>query len=111
MRNIRKKFGAIFLCIIIAICSCQNISSVFAAEDTTLTTGYVDIPSWISTRELNVRSSPSSSATKIGSLKNGSSVKILDSVAKITKVDNKNVVTDPWYKISYSTNFGYVSAD
>lgn len=111
MRNIRKKFGAIFLCIIIAICSCQNISSVFAAEDTILTTGYVDIPSWISTRELNVRSSPSSSATKIGSLKNGSSVKILDSVAKITKVDNKNVVTDPWYKISYSSNFGYVSAD
>lgn len=106
-----RKFLAIFLASMISFCSFQNLSYSFAAENSTLSKGYVDIPSWISTRELNVRSKPSTSASKIGSIKNGSSVNILDSIAKVAKVDGKNVVTDPWYKISYSNGFGYVSAD
>lgn len=111
MRNLIRKFLAIFLASMISFCSFQNLSYSFATENSTLSKGYVDIPSWISTRELNVRSKPSTSASKIGSIKNGNSVIILDSIAKIIKVDGKNVVTDPWYKISYSNSFGYVSAD
>ena len=111
MRNLIRKFLAIFLASMISFCSFQNLSYSFATENSTLSKGYVDIPSWISTRELNVRSKPSTSASKIGSIKNGNSVNILDSIAKIVKVDGKNVVTDPWYKISYSNSFGYVSAD
>lgn len=111
MRNSIKKFLVVFLASIITFSSFQNSNYAFAVETSTLTKGYVDIPSWISTRELNVRSKPSTSSSKIGSIKNGTSVNILDSVAKITKVDNKNVVTDPWYKISYLNTYGYISAD
>lgn len=111
MRNLIRKFLAIFLASMIIFCNFQNLSYTFAAEISILAKGYVDIPSWISTRDLNVRSEPSASATKIGSIKHGSSVNILDSIAKITKVNNKNVVTNPWYKVSYSNKSGYVSAD
>ncbi len=111
MRNLIKKLLVIFLASIINLSNLQYLNHSFAAENSTLSKGYVDIPSWISTQELNVRSKPSTSASKIGSIKHGNSVNILDSVAKITKVDGKNVVTDPWYKISYSKGFGYVSAD
>lgn len=111
MRNLIKKFLAIFLASIISLFSFQSSGYSFASENSTLSKGYVDIPSWVSVRELNVRSGPSTSASKIGSIKNKSSINILDSVAKITKVDNKNVVTNTWYKIAYSNSYGYVSSD
>ena len=110
MRNLTRKFLAIFIASIISFCSIQNSSYVFAAENTILSTGYVDV-STVSVDELNVRSEPSTSSSKIGSIKHGQSVKILDSTAKIKKVNGSDVVTDPWYKISYSNGHGYVCAD
>ena len=110
MRNLTRKFLTIFIASIISFCSIQNSSYVFAAENTILSTGYVDV-STVSVDELNVRSEPSTSSSKIGSIKHGQSVKILDSTAKIKKVNGSDVVTDPWYKISYSNGHGYVCAD
>lgn len=105
-----KKFLAISLAGIICFCSFQNLSYTFAAENSILAKGYVDVSS-TAVKELSVRSKPSTSASKIGSIKHGGSVNILDSIAKITKINGSNVVTDPWYKISYADSFGYVSAD
>ncbi|MCC3867427.1 GH25 family lysozyme [Terrisporobacter mayombei] len=110
MRNLIKKFLAIFLASIICFCSFQNSSYTFAAENSILAKGYVDVSS-TAVKELSVRSKPSTSASKIGSIKHGGSVNILDSISRITKINGSNVVTDPWYKISYSNSSGYVSAD
>lgn len=115
MRNLIKKFSAIFLASIICFCSFQNSSYIFAAENSILAKGYVHVTS--APDKLNVRSKPSTSSKIIGTIDHGKSVNIIDSVAKITKIYDKdsksytNVVTDPWYKISYSNGYGYVSAD
>lgn len=109
MRNLTKKFLSIFLISIICFINCQNLSYTFAAENSILAKGYVDV-SYTSVTELKVRSEPSTSSPQIGSIKHGNYVNILDSIAKITKVNGANVVTDPWYKISFSNGVGYVSA-
>ncbi|WP_343343699.1 GH25 family lysozyme [Terrisporobacter petrolearius] len=115
MRNSIKKFLAIFLASIICFCSFQNLSYTFAAENSVLSKGYVHVTS--APDKLNVRSKPSTSSNIIGTIDHKKSVNIVDSVAKITKVYDKdsksytNVVTDPWYKISYPKGYGYVSAD
>ena len=110
-----KKFLAISLASIICFCSFQNLSYTFAAENSILAKGYVHVTS--APNKLNVRSKPSTSAPIIGTIAHGKPVNIVDSVSKITPVYDKdsksytNVVTDPWYKISYSNGYGYVSAD
>ena len=55
MRNIVKKFVVIFLATIITLSNFLNTNSIFAAENLALATGYVNIPSWITKKELNVR--------------------------------------------------------
>lgn len=115
MRNLIKKFLAISLAFIICFCSFQNLSYTFAAQNSILAKGYVHVTS--APGKLKVRSKPSTSSKIIGTIDHGKPVNIIDSVAKITKVYDKdsksytNVVTDPWYKISYSKGYGYVSAD
>ncbi|WP_434797088.1 GH25 family lysozyme [Terrisporobacter vanillatitrophus] len=115
MRNSTKKFLAIFIASIISLCSFQNLSYTFAAENSVLAKGYVHVTS--APDKLNVRSKPSTSEPIIGTIDHGKLVNIIDSVTKITQVYDKdsnsytNVVTDPWYKISYSKGYGYVSAD
>lgn len=109
MKNLIRKFLAVFLASIITLCNFQNISYAFATKNTILSKGYVDVSSTAVT-ELKVRSGPSTSHAQIGSIKHGNSVSILDSIAKITKVNGANVVSDPWYKIAYSNGIGYVSA-
>jgi len=64
--------------------------------DTVIATGRVSLSSSSST--LNVRSSPSTSASVLGSLKHGTTVQIY---AKL----------DGWYKIKYNDTFGYISSD
>lgn len=110
-----KKFLAIFIASIISLCSFQNLSYTFAAENSILAKGYVHVTS--APDKLNVRSKPSTSAPIIGTIDHEKPVNIIDSVSKITQVYDEdsnsytNVVTDPWYKISYSNGYGYVSAD
>ena len=111
MKNIVKKIVATFLVTTILLCNFQNVSSVFAYENSILSTGYVDV-STTAVKELSVRSNPTTSSTKIGSIKHKDTVKIIDSVVTITKDKyNNNVLTDPWYKISFNNSFGYVSAN
>lgn len=109
MRNLIRKFLAIFLASLISFCSFQNLNYTFATENPILTKGYVHVTS--APHKLNVRSKPSTSASIIGTIEHGKPVNIIDSVAKITKVNGSNVITNPWYKISFSSGYGYVSAD
>ena len=68
----------------------SNITSVSSTE-TVIKTGTVN------TASLNVRSGPSTSDAKIGSLSQNTKVEIVSS-------------TNGWYKIKYGTGYGYVSA-
>lgn len=115
MRSLIKKFLSIFLISIICFSNFKNLSYTFAAENSILAKGYVHVTS--TPNKLNVRSMPSTSAPIIGTIDHGKQVNIIDSIAKITQVYDKdsktytNVVTDPWYKISFSNGYGYVSAN
>jgi len=92
-----KKTLSVIMCIvmIMSICSIGNFAY---AEETR--NGVVVV----SSGSLNVRSSASTSATKLGTLSNGDKVVIYGE-----DVTGSNGGT--WYKIKYSTGFGYVSAD
>lgn len=109
MRNIVKKFVVIFLATIITLSNFLNVNSIFSAENLALATGYVNIPSWITKKELNVRSQPSQKNSKIlGTIPNGSSVKIINATTEDEDNDN---FRQGWYKVSYKNLTGYVFGD
>lgn len=108
MRNIRGKVLAIFLATIIGVFNFQSLNSVFAAEKAVLSTSYIDLPSWIIIGKVNVRSKPSTSASKIGTVNNGAKVNILDG---LTTDEDKGNLREGWYKISYGGTSGYVFGD
>ena len=76
MRNLIRKFLAIFLASIISFCSFQNLSYTFATENPILTKGYVHVTS--APHKLNVRSKPSTSASIIGTIDHGKPVNIIE---------------------------------
>ena len=109
MRNIVKKFVVIFLATIITLSNFLNVNSIFSAENLALATGYVNIPSWITKKELNVRSQPSQKNSKIlGTIPDGSSVKIINATTEDEDNDN---FRQGWYKVSYKNLTGYVFGD
>lgn len=69
----------------------SNITPVSTTTEPVIETGIVN------TANLNVRSGPSTSSEKIGSLTLNTKVEIVSS-------------TNGWYKIKYGTGYGYVSA-
>lgn len=92
-----KKLLAFIICIGLLMSSCYIGNIAYAEEETRK--GVVVVND-----SLNVRSSASTSASKLGKLENGANVTIYG--ADVTDSDGGK-----WYKISYNTGFGYVSAD
>lgn len=95
--NRLKKFLAFIIClsVLMSVCCIDNFAY---AEETR--NGVVVL----SSGSLNVRSAANTTASKLGSLSNGDKVVIHGE--DITDSEGKK-----WYKIAYSTGFGYVSAD
>ena len=100
--RIPRRLAACVLCILMLLSACvtaplSDTSSVWAE-----TTGFVDTGNGVN---LNVRSGPSTSYSKLFELSNGSSVTVL---ATENDADGGSI---PWYKIECSKGTGYVRSD
>ena len=92
-----KKTLSLIMCVVLLMSICCIGNFAYAEE----TRNGVVI---ISSSSLNVRSSASISAAKLGTLSNGDKVVIYGD-------DVTDSSGGTWYKIKYSTGYGYVSAD
>lgn len=92
-----KKTLSLIMCMVLLMSFCCIGNFVYAEE----TRNGVVV---VSSGSLNVRSSASTSASKLGTLSSGDKVEIYgDDIS-----DSSGTV---WYKIKYSSGFGYVSAE
>ncbi len=97
--SILKKVLSIVLCVCLLVVSSGLNMVAFAAD--TMYTGIVNVDD-----SLNVRSSPSTKGSVLGSLKPDATVTIYGN-----KVKDEGGKSTYWYKINYNGKTGYVSAD